>query len=231
MTDNTENIYRGMHCLLQRWRDTVSTKGRRLGWKVGFNLAVDQQRLHLPSALIGYLTRDQLLTSGQSYSPPSNSKILVEPEVAIQMACDVPENVTALQARAVIARYTAALELVDTTRSANDNIEAILAGNLFHDSVLLADTGISPADYSRDALTVSLSLNGREMRTLEQERVPQDFSPLVVTIANILATHGEQLRQGDWIITGAASKAIPVQQGDVVTLDMGTLGRLSLTIA
>ena len=230
MPTSPAKIQRGMSQQLHTWRETMTKQDHRLGWKIGFNMQADQQRLSLPSAMVGYLSRQRTLLSGQHYQTSANAILLVEPEIAVQIHCDVPAGASIEQANSAIAAYTAALELIDTTRSVGDDIEAILGGNLFHESVVLAESRISPANYAREQLAFSLHLNGEEVRTLEQERVPQDFSTLIIDTANILAEHGEQLQAGDWIITGAAAKPVPVQAGDDISLDMQHLGQITLNL-
>ena len=231
MNTSPIKIQRGMTQLIQMWRDAVSSRQHRLGWKVGFNMVADQQRLNLPSAMVGFLSRERSLISGGHYQASPNSVLLIEPEVAILIGRDVPADATAEQANAAIAAYSAALELVDTTRSVDNDIEEILGGNMFHECVLLAEQRVAPHAYAREHLRISLGINNSEVRTLEQQRVPQDFSTIIIDVANILAAHGEQLQSGDWIITGAATKPAPVQVGDEITLDMGLLGQTSLKIA
>jgi 2-keto-4-pentenoate hydratase len=223
-------IQRGMQRQLAQWRESVANRQQRLGWKIGFNMVADQQRLGLPSAMVGFLTSERRLTPGGRYRAAAGSALLVEPEVALQMGCDLAAGATAQQANAAIRGYSAALELVDTTRSVHDDIEAVLAGNMFHEGLVLAEQCLAPNDFNRGQLHLSLVINHREMRVLEQPRVPQDFSAIVITVADMLAAHGECLKEGDWIITGAAAKPVPVQAGDVITLDMGLLGQISLTI-
>ena len=224
-------IENGMRRQLQTWRNTVANHQQRLGWKTGFTLPADQQRLNLPSAMVGFLSRERCYRSGEHYRAPPGALLLVEPEVALQMGADVAAGASAEQARAAIAAYTAALELVDTTRSVDDDMEAILAGNLFHEGVVLAPSRLPARDYRREHLIISLRINGREVRTLEPARVPGDFSAIVIAVANTLAAHGEQLQQGDWIITGAATQPAAVAVGDEIEVDMGVLGKLVLGVA
>jgi 2-keto-4-pentenoate hydratase len=223
-------IHNGMRRQIQTWRETVADRQLRLGWKTGFTLAADQQRLNLPSAMVGFLSRERCYSSGEHYRAAPGAVLLVEPEVAVQMGADVAAGASAEQARAAIAAYTAALELVDTTRSADDDMEAILAGNLFHEGVVLAPSRLPARDYRREHLNISLRINGREVRTLEPARVPVDFSVIILAVANTLADHGEQLQQGDWIITGAATQPAPVAVGDEIELDMRVLGNVVLRI-
>jgi 2-keto-4-pentenoate hydratase len=230
MDTSPGKIHNGMRRQLQTWRDTVADRRQRLGWKTGFTLTADQQRLNLPSAMVGFLTRERCYRSGEHYRASPGAALLVEPEVALQMGADVTAGAGAAQALAAIASYSAALELVDTTRSVDDDIEAILAGNLFHEGVVLADTQLPARDYRRELLSISLLINGREVRTLEPARVPDDFSAIILAVANTLAAHGEQLLKGDWIITGAATKPAAVAVGDEIEVNMGVLGRLGLRI-
>ncbi len=223
-------IRNGMRRQLQTWRDTVADRRQRLGWKTGFTVPADQQRLNLPSAMVGFLSRERCYRSGEHYQASPGAALLVEPEVALQMGADVPAGASAEQACAAIASYTAALELVDTTRSVDDDMEAILAGNMFHEGVVLAESQLPARDYRRDQLDISLRINGREVRTLEPARVPEDFSAIILAVANMLAAHDEQLQKGDWIITGAATKPAAVAVGDEIEVDMGVLGRLVLKI-
>lgn len=230
MDTSPNKIHNGMRRQLQTWRETVAERQQRLGWKTGFTVPADQQRLNLPSAMVGFLSRERCYRSGERYRASPGAVLLVEPEVALQMGADVPAGASAEQARAAIASYAAALELVDTTRSVDDDIEAILAGNLFHEGVVLAESHLLARDYRREDLSISLRINGREVRTLEPERVPDDFSAIILAVANTLAAHGEQLQKDDWIITGAATQPVAVAVGDEVEVDMGVLGRLELAV-
>ncbi|MDH5360708.1 MAG: fumarylacetoacetate hydrolase family protein [Gammaproteobacteria bacterium] len=230
MIVNPEKIHRGMHQQLLTWRDCKSNQEYRLGWKIGFNMVSDQKRLNLPSAMVGHLSRQRELSSGQHFQAPVNSNLLVEPEIAIQIGRDINSDISHVEAKSAISSYTAALELVDTTRSVADDIEAVLTGNLFHEGVILAEQRVLPDDYRRNELAFTLTLNGEPALCLEQERVPEDFSTIIVDTAKILAEHGEQLQAGDWIITGSAAKPLPVKAGDHIALDMQSLGKIDLHI-
>jgi 2-keto-4-pentenoate hydratase len=56
-----------------------------------------------------------------------------------------------------------------------------------------------------------------------------DFGVIVKVVADILGRHGEQLRVGDWIISGAAATPIEIHAGDVISLELEPLGSLTLT--
>ncbi len=212
---------------LQQWRATLAAGDERLGWKIGFNRVVDQQKFGLPSAMVGYLTRQHQVSSGQSYTIMAGSTILVEAEIALQIAADLGPGATVDQARNVIQGYAAALELVDTTRTTSNDIEEILAGNLFHAAVVIGATTVaSPGHFS-----ASLKINGVEVRCHEADRLVADFGAIVQLVANILGQQGERLQAGDWIICGAIAAPIEVHGGDTVVLTLNSLETITLTIS
>ncbi len=223
---NATKIQQGMQRQLQQWRTTLAAGDKRLGWKIGFNRVVDQQKFELPSAMVGYLTRQQQISSGQSYTIPAGSTILVEAEIALLIAADLPANATLTQARNVIQGYAAALELVDTNRTASNDITEMLAGNLFHAAAVIGSTTVAnPGHFS-----VSLMINGVEVRSLEEERLAADFGAIAQLVANILGQQGESLQAGDWIICGALTAPVEVHGGDIITLLLEPLEEITLTM-
>lgn len=211
---------------LQSWRAALAAGDTRLGWKIGFNRTVDQQRHQLPSPMIGYLTGNGCIASGGNYAISTASRILVEAEIALLIGDDVAAGATLTQARSAIHGYAAALELVDTSRTDSGDIEEILAGNLFHEAVLIGAAttcGSHPFD-------LSLNINGSEVRRLEADRLPADFGAIVQVAADLLAQQGERLQAGDWIISGAAATPIEVHAGDQISLALAPLGEVTLTL-
>ncbi len=221
----TAKIHRGMQRQLQQWRNALAAGDERLGWKIGFNRVMDQQKFELPSPMVGYLTRKRQLVADEPYPLRAGSKILVEAEIALLMGRDVAPNATFSEARNAIAGYAPALELVDTTRTRSNDIEAILAGNLFHEAVVIGDVCAIVGGH----FSASLILNGSEIRQLEPDRLPDDFGKIVKIVAEILAQHGERLLAGDWIISGAATTPIEVHDADEIKLELEPLGTITFT--
>jgi 2-keto-4-pentenoate hydratase len=60
-------------------------------------------------------------------------------------------------------------------------------------------------------------------------RSDADFSDRVQVVADLLREMGEELRLGDWIITGSVVQ-VPIEPGDDVVADLPPLGRVGLTI-
>lgn len=219
-------IHAGMERQLRQWRAALTAGEGRLGWKIGFNRAADQHRFGLPSPMIGHLTSGRQIPPGGSYTFRPGARILAEPEIALLIGRDLAAGATAAEGRAAIAAWAPALELVDTQRTRSGEIEEILAGNLFHEAVVLGEavilTGAAPM------FTLALGINGETVGRLEPERLPEDFGAIAAVTAAILGGHGEMLRAGDWIISGAAATPVELHPGDAVELSLAPLGGITL---
>jgi 2-keto-4-pentenoate hydratase len=199
---------------LADWRAALADGAERIGWKLGMG---DRERIGGP--VIGHLTSASLLRDGADHEA-SEGALHADAEVALEIGRDLGADADEDEARTAIARYGAALELVDL---AEPPVEAhdIVAANVFHRAVVLAN-GIErlPAVEGR------LIVNG-EVRA--SAPAPTDVADCVLLVARLLGAMGERLRAGDRIITGSVVQ-IPVAPGDAVVADLGALGSARATI-
>src|SRR5713101_303788 len=129
-------VVRGMRAQLASWRSRVAGGASRVGWKIGFNSPATQKQLGLDGTVVGHLTQATVLAPGASHSLAGSHLVCAEPEVAIHLGRDVPGGAGEDASRAAIAALGAAIELVDIDRPLDD-LEAILAANVFHRAVVL----------------------------------------------------------------------------------------------
>ena len=228
--DIEQTIHRAMARQLKHWREEIGGDNHRLGWKVGFNRQVDQARYGLPSAMIGYLSGARQIQNGGVYHASPAANLLAEPEIALRLGADITRDTTPDQALAAVNAIAPAIEIVDTHRTHSKEISEILASNLFHEAVIIGEPLTLCTIPNRQDIRVSLSINGQNQRGLEADRVPDEFGSLIAVVAKILATQGECLRAGDWIITGAASTPIEIKAGDEITLRMEPLGETGFRV-
>jgi 2-keto-4-pentenoate hydratase len=181
--------------------------------------------------MIGYLTTDRQIPSGGTCKASDGSTLLTEAEIALQMGADITIDMTPQQALASVSAVAPALEIVDTSRVTSGEIGDILAGNLFHEAVVIGNPLSLCSVPGKQEIHAELSINKKIQRTLEQDRVPNEFGTLIKVVAGILAKQGETLQAGDWVITGAATTPVPVSPGDEISLSMAPLGELSLSIS
>ena len=130
-------------------------------------------------------------------------------------------------AAAAIAGLGAALEIVDLT-GPFDDLEQMIAGNLFHRGVVLGPTDPAWARRALDGVEARLVRGDRIAERVMAGEVVDDLADLVRLVADTLGAFGEILRAGDRIISGSITRPVAVTPGDVAGVDLGPLGALEV---
>jgi len=196
-------IARGMRAQLELRRQSIAAGARPIGWKVGFGAPAALAKLGLSAPLLGFMLDRNVAASGAIVSLAGWAKPAAEPEIAVEMGADLPGGGARSAAADAIAAIGPAIELADVT-FAPDDVETILAGNIFHRHVLLG-----PRDRARrggriDGLHARVKRNGvPHADTTELEANTGTLVDIVRHVADVLAACGEQLRAGDVIIAGS----------------------------
>jgi hypothetical protein len=162
--------------LFEQWREELSAGARRVGWKVGHDIAEAQGVLGL-QPVVGYLTTATLLQDGATYSVAQSRALRAETELVVELADDVCADAPRREIEAAIAGIGVALELVDVARPASD-LEGIVRGNVFHRAFAL---GPSFALAAARAGRATLAINARrhdadepigDVTTIDPQRRP-----------------------------------------------------------
>src|SRR5436309_8504715 len=155
-----------MQAQLASWRSRVAGGASRVGWKIGFNSPAAQKQLGLDGTVVGHLTQATVLAPGTSHSLAGSHLVCAEPEVTIHLGRDVPAVADGEAARAAIAALGAAIELVDIDRPLDD-LEAILAANIFHRAVMLATPRAERAGGALGGVTARAFHNADQVASVE----------------------------------------------------------------
>jgi 2-keto-4-pentenoate hydratase len=208
------SVERGTAAMLVRRREILAQGAEPVGWKIGFNISAAQQKLGLDAPLAGFLTTDGLLDDGAEVSL-DDGDVVVESEVAVELGDD---------ARTIVA-LLAALEVTDPPDLEQD-VETILAGNIFHRAVAFGPRVAAVAPGAGRIL-----VNGE----LEHEMAPGEtgahLEEMVGVIARRLAAAGEELAPGQRIITGILAPPHVARRGDRVRLELDAVGAVELLFA
>lgn len=216
-------IRAGMQAQLARRESEVAAGARSLGWKIGLNVPAVQHHLGIDSPVVGHLTSLNELVADEVVSLRDTTSPAVEPEIAIHLDAAVPGDADRATARAAIGGFGAALELVDVDLPFED-VEAILAGNVFHRGVLF---GMRLHGVRAEGVTVTV--RGGEQPV--SAKVSDDLVEVVRFVASFLASHGAALEAGDRIIAGSVTPPVAVTPSARTEADFGPFGRLALEFA
>lgn len=213
-----------MKAQLGSWRARLAAGERRIGWKVALNTPVVQRQLGISKPVIGYLTSGTELAPGASHSLAGGTRVSLEPEIAIRIHEDLEAGSDRAAAEAAIGAFAPAIELVDIDLPFDD-LERILAANVFHRAVMLGASGAVAPRTGWSAVSARVLRNGFEEASAQADEDPAE---IVSHVANLLGRVGERLRAGDTIISGSLIAPVWVEPGDRFEVVIDPLGTLAI---
>ena len=211
-------IARGMQAQLALRRRAIADGAQPIGWKVGFGAPAALAKFALTAPLIGFMLDRNVLAPGSTVSLAGWIKPAAEPEIAVEIAADVPGGGSRAAAADAIGAIGPAIELADVTFPPED-VEPILAGNIFHRHILLGRRDRTRGGGSTDGLRARVLRNGAaHADTSDLEGNTGKLADIVRHVADVLAACGEQLKAGEVIIAGSVIAPIFIG-GDDRALD------------
>jgi 2-keto-4-pentenoate hydratase len=136
---------------------------------------------------------------------------MVEPEVGIEVADD----------GASAAALMPALEIV--APDSLDDLEQVLAGNVFHRGVVLG-----PRSPVASPGTARVLHDGEQLHQLDASGA---LAGILDLVARRLADAGERLRPGDVVIAGTLTPPLAVAPGSSVRLELDPIGAVDVSFA
>lgn len=220
-------ITRGLTAQLAQRRARIAAGEKPLGWKVGFGATAAMKMLGIEAPLLGYLMQSALLPNGAAVALNGWTRPAAEAEIAVYMACDLDANADHPAIKAAIAGIGPAIELADVT-FAPDDVEKILAGNIYQRHVMLGACDTTRAGALLEGIRARIARNQTEIAdTTDPQAATGDILGITGHVARTLAAHGERLRAGDVIITGSITPPLWVEAGETLEYTLHPLGSLS----
>jgi 2-oxo-hept-3-ene-1,7-dioate hydratase len=121
-----------------------------------------------------------------------------------------------------------AVEVVDVDPGLED-LEAILAGDVFHRGVVFGEADSARAGGDVSGVTARVRRDGSEEASAEAAEVYGDLPAIVQGVARRVGEAGEHLRAGERVIAGSLTPIVWVSPGDALEVDFGPLGALRLS--
>jgi 2-keto-4-pentenoate hydratase len=217
-----------MAAQMAKRREVLSTGARHLGWKAGFGTKAAMERMGTSAPLFGFLTDRGGLEPGSTVSIAGWTRAVFEPEIAVHIGADIPSGANEAEVRAAIWGLGPAVELADLDASVQD-VESILAADIFHRHVLLGPVDTTRAGGSVEGVEARLLRDGEEIgRTSDPTALNGDIVAVLQALAEVLQANGEALRSGDVVITGSLVPPVDVRPGEVLRAEISPLGEIEV---
>lgn len=224
-------IRRGLGRQLDDRRRAIQAGRRPIGWKAGFGAPAGLERFRLDGPLVGFLTDASLLDDGATVDIGGWSRPVAEPEIAVWIGQDIPRDGGEHEVRRAIRALAPAIELADVDPPPEE-VEEILAGNIFHRGVILGPPDEAWAGGHIDGVTARITLGGEPVEAPDDlESLTGRVADVVGHLSRLIADAGEQVREGDVIITGSLTPPLPLTPATTVTYELSGFPTLTVTTA
>jgi 2-keto-4-pentenoate hydratase len=196
------------------------------GWKTGFG--PDR------TPIAGPIFAADLRANGGTYHLVPGETVLVEVELAIRLACDLPAGrVWSIgDVLAATAEMLVGVELIGTRYADADSAHfaARLADNLNNGAYVAGEGTREFAGFNRSASDMRLWID--DALVADHPGVHPDGDPLtgVAAWASAQADRLGGLRAGQVITTGSLNKPAPIRSGAKIEAELSGLGRVRLDI-
>ncbi|KYH02402.1 fumarylacetoacetate hydrolase family protein [Bradyrhizobium sp. DOA1] len=211
----------------------TNSPGKLFGWKIAATSEAGQKHINVAGPLAGRIMSDTVIADGSTASMKGNEMRVGEPEFAFRMGRDLPPRAAPYAADEVLAAVATlhpAIEIPDSRF-----VDFVSAG----EAQLIADNACAHLFVLGAAATAdwrALDLvEERPQITLRGERyvghgknVLGDPRAALAWLANELRGLGLTLRAGEVVTTGTCHPPLPIQAGDHLAADFGTLGKVSV---
>jgi 2-keto-4-pentenoate hydratase len=213
-----------------------SSGGKLFGWKIAATSEAGQKHINVDGPMAGRILSDTVIPDGGTASMAGNGMRVAEPEFAFRMKADLPPRASPYGVREVLDAVGAlhpAIEIPDSRFA-----DFVTAG----EAQIIADNACAhlfvlgaPARASWRELDL---IEERPVITMRGKRfighgrnVLGDPRVALAWCANELRQLGLTLRAGEVVTTGTCHPPLPIQSGDLVAADFGSLGKVSVAFS
>jgi 2-keto-4-pentenoate hydratase len=201
------------------------------GHKVGLTARVMQEQFGVRTPDFGQLRATMFHPEGQPLSTADLIAPRVEPEISFVLRRPLAgPGVTVADVLAATDFVVPSLEIIDS-RIADWKIGIVdtIADNASSALVVVGGSRTQLSDIDPRLIGVTLRSNGEVVETGASAAVLGNPATAVAWLANTLAVHGQNLKEGDLIMPGSCTRAVALVPGQTVRADFDVLGHVSVS--
>ena len=209
----------------------------RYGWKIAATSIAGQQHIGVDGPLAGRLLAEKMFSDCAEISIATNRMRVAEPEFAFRFGQAVParaEPYSVDEVMDMVADLHLAIELPDSRFS---DFASVGGPALIADNACARELVVGPvvtADWRALDLAahrVFAKVGGRYTRDGIGSNVLGDPRIALAWCVNEVSGLGIDLAEGELITTGTCAVPLEIEPGDVVEIDFGVLGGISVRIS
>jgi 2-keto-4-pentenoate hydratase len=214
-------------------RTRLEQGARIVGMKVGLTSKAVQQQLGVDQPDFGILFDDMEVLNGQDIPMERLLQPKVEAEVAFVVARDLPGSTPSYaEFLASLAYALPAIEVVDSVITDwKITLVDTVADNASSGLFVLGDQPVEIGGLSLGDIGMQMDKNGQQVSIGTGAACLGHPLRAAFWLARTLAARGTSLRAGQVILSGALGPMVPVAAGDLITAQIGALGKVACRMA
>jgi 2-oxopent-4-enoate/cis-2-oxohex-4-enoate hydratase len=211
-------VVAGTEKLLARRAELIADGAKSIGWKLAFGTEAAMSKLGTTGPVVGFLTDATLITPGADCSIDGWTAPKLEPEIAIHLGAGGEG----------VAGISAAIELADADLPPTE-IEAVLAGDIYHRAVVL-DRDAAPTPLAHP-IAARIERDGEEYATTaDAEAEVGRIEELAAWTVDYLRHFGVETAAGEVVISGSVVPLLDIAPGQHLTNNLRDIGAVSVAI-
>ena len=204
-----------------------------VGMKIGLTSKVMQDMFGVDSPDFGHILNNMVFENNSVVSVSNFISPKVEFEIAFILKEDLQgPNITAEHVLQATEAVVPAIEIIDSRiRDWKFRFEDTVADNGSSAGAILGDVYSQPTMDELANIEITAMKNGSVFDEGISNAVMENPAKAVAWLANMLAAYDITLKAGQFILSGAITKAVPFESGDVFEIDYGSYGHMKVTFS
>lgn len=214
--------------VLQQHLDAGAAVG---GWKVGLTSEASRQRLGADERPFGFVLADRTFASGATIDSSSIRNLSVETEMCFTIGTDIGNtDITPDEIFRYVTGVSAGFELNEARPgSVRPDFFAMVTDCLTNWGIVAGDAVTPPLAEQLSATAITMERNGDQVFNGVSSDFVDDHAISLCRLVEQLARHGQMLRAGQKVITGAFAR-FPAEPGDHWRAVYDGIGDVEITI-
>ncbi len=203
-----------------------------IGLKMGLTSEGKRKQMNLDAPLYGVLTDKMKIEDGASFHLQGSIHPKIEPEIAFFLKSELTGKVTRAQVLAATEGICAALEILDSRYDGFKyfSMEDVISDNSSSSHYILGPklTNFDKLDLTN--LPMQMKVDGKVAMEGNSKEISGDPVVSIMQLTELLSERGKSIPAGCFVLAGAATAAIALEPGIVVSLEVESLPSLTVNI-
>ena len=204
---------------------------QRVGLKMGLTSEEKRKQMDLDSPLYGVLT-DKMQVQDGVFNKGATIHPKIEPEICFYIDKILEGDITREEVFDACSGVSSALEILDSRYKQFKyfSMEDVISDNSSSCAFALGNIKKNPREIDIKNLKMEMFINNKSVEVGSSRAISGDPVQSIIKQCALLAKEGKKLGPGTFVLAGAATAAVALEEGMDVALKVQNLGTFNIRI-